>query len=151
MGEEFGDAPLDHLLRAMPPWWTGPAMTECGRPVPDVQAVVDRAAMKAKFDRLGKQRASFSTCMTCAGLYSRPQSWEAQPADVLLRAIEGMRYRVRGDDQRESTAQRLHRELLALGMLVEEHREEFGRLVESLGQTSDLDEARRRARMRAVR
>jgi hypothetical protein len=150
MGDGFGDAPLDHLLRAMPPWWTGTAVTECGRPAADVKSVVERSAMKAKFDRLGKQRAAFSTCMTCAGLYSRAQSWEARPADVLARAIEGMRWREVGD-QGDSAAQRMRRELLALGVLVEEHREEFEGLVAALEQTGDLDQARRRSRMRAVR
>lgn len=146
------DGPLDHLQRVMPPWWTGPALTECGRVVADVVNVVDRDALKAKFAKQGKQRASFSTCMTCANLYQRPGSWERYPIDVLHRALEGSRYRVRGRDANgESAADLMRRELLALGMLVEEHREEFERLIEALGQTEDLDAARRRARMRAVR
>lgn len=147
------DGPLDHLRRVMPPWWTGPELTECGRLATDVQSIVDRTALKAKFDRQGKQRAAFSTCMTCANLYQRPGSWERHPIDVLHRALEGSRYRLRGagGEGEVTVAERMRRELLALGMLAAEHQEEFEGLVEAIGQTEDLDAARRRSRMRAVR
>lgn len=151
---ESVDGPLDHLRRAMPPWWTGPELTECGRLATDVQSIVDRPAMKAKFAKQGKQRASFSTCMTCANLYQRPGSWDRFPIEVLHRALEGSRYRMsprrEGGEGEVTVAERTRRELLALGMLAGEHREEFERLVEAIGQTENLDDARRRARLRRV-
>lgn len=142
---EAMDGPLDHLARVLPPWHTGPEVTECGRPLADVVSIVARDALKAKFTRLGKQRASFSTCMTCANLFGRTSSWEKNPEGVLERSVRGRYF---PQDTEESRRRRS--ELLALGMLVEEHREEFEGLVEALGQTEDLDVARRRARMRRV-
>lgn len=145
-GMELGT--LDHLLRAAPPWHTGPRMTECGRAEGDVQSIVDRPTMQARVNKLGKQRAAMVMCMSCVNLYSRPFTWARHPAEILRRFIESQQYRVRrGDDTRSL----LMRELLALGMLVEDHREEFEGYVAALEQTADLDQARRRSRMRAVR
>lgn len=146
---EAVDGPLDHLERVLPPWHTGPALTECGRPLSDVQSITTRDALKAKFAAQGKKRASFSTCMTCADLFGRAGTWEKRPEDVVERWVRGAAVRRHGQPTDEGA--RRQRELLALGMLVEEHREEFERLIEALGQTEDLDAARRRARMRAVR
>lgn len=146
MDTELGT--LDHLLRAAPPWYTGPQMTECGRPSGDVKSIVDRQAMKNTVERLGKQRAAMVMCMTCVGLYSRPGIWERHPAEILQRLIESTRYRARGGDDGRA---RLNRELLAIGMLIEDHREEFESYLTALEQTSDLDQARRRSRLRAVR
>jgi hypothetical protein len=146
----FGDGPLDHLPRAMPPWYTGPALTECGRPVADVAAVTDRATLKAKIARLGQQRASFSTCMTCAKMAGRSETWERNPGAVVERFVRGAAF-YGFSAAEEPAADLMRRELLALGLLVEAHREEFDRLVEALGQTEDLDAARRRARIRSLR
>lgn len=146
----FGDGPLDHLPRAMPPWYTGPALTECGRTVADVAAVTDRATLAAKFTRLGSQRASFSTCMTCANMAGRVEVWERRPDAVVERWVRGSAFRGAGVDGATPAADLMRRELLALGLLVETHREEFDLLVEALGQTEDLDAARRRARFRSL-
>lgn len=148
-GDETVDGPLDHLERVMPPWHTGPALTECGRPVADVKSIVARDALKAKFAAQGKRRASFSTCMTCADLFGRTAAWEQRPEDVVERHVRGAGMRRYGSPTDDGDRRR--RELLALGLLVDEHREEFEQLVEALGQTEDLDAARRRARMRGVR
>jgi hypothetical protein len=146
----LGDGPLDHLQRAMPPWHTGPPLTECGRLVADVASVTDRAQLKAKVARLGQQRASFSTCMTCANMAGRVEMWERRPDAVVERWVCGSVFRGAGIDGATPAADRMRHELLALGLLVEAHREEFERLVEALGQTEDLDAARRRARFRSL-
>jgi hypothetical protein len=146
----FGDGPLDHLLRVMPPWYTGPPLTECGRPTADVAALTDRAALKAKFARLGNQRASFSSCMTCVNLSGRVEVWERRPDAVVERWVRGSAFRGAGVDGATPAADLMRHELLALGLLVEAHREEFAGLVEALGQTEDLDAARRRARIRSL-
>jgi hypothetical protein len=145
---DLGDGPLDHLPREMPPWNTGPALTECGRPVADVKSVTTREAIKAKVEREGKRRASFSTCMACADTSDRYLPWVTNAASIVERWCRGA-WRQKYNPSENGNRQQ--RELLALGMLVEEHREEFEGLVESLSQTTDLAAVRRRARLRAVR
>ncbi len=147
-GGAFGDAPLDHLPRVMPPWDTGPALTECGRVVGDVQSVSTREAVQAKIAREGKRRASFSTCMSCAETSGRYRPWGVNAAGIVERWCRGA---WRHEHAPTEGGSRQQRELMAVGMLLAEHREEFERLVESLGQTTDLSAARRRARVRGPR
>jgi hypothetical protein len=146
------DGPLDHLARVLPPWHTGPALTECGRPLGDVKSVVSWDAIKAKVDRQGKRRASFSTCMSCADTADRTRgmrsSWERFPQAIVERWASGAWRHAYGSSE---VGARQRRELIAVGLLIEEHREEFGQLLEALGQTSDLADARRRARIRRVK
>lgn len=148
---DLGDGPLDHLARVMPPWNTGPELTECGRPVADVKSIATWDELKRKIEREGKRRASFSTCMTCAETADRRRSgwsWEQLPQAAVERWASGSwrhAYSLTGEGDRP------RRELIAVGLLIEEHREEFEQLVRALGETTDLAAARRRARIRQVR
>jgi hypothetical protein len=137
------DGPLDHLLRVLPPWHTGPALTECGRPLGDVKSVVSREVLAAKVAREGQRRAAFSTCMTCAQLVGRTSSWAVRPAVVVDRWARGAWSWSHGSGE---VGERQRRELLAVGMLLEEHRAEFEDLVAGLGEAADLGQARRLAR-----
>lgn len=128
--------PIEHALQPDLPW--RPAnRTDCGRPISDVAVVITRAEMTAKFRRLGKQRAAYTTCMTCLNNIERwPATWADDPVAVMARMFHGWRT---GDDQ-------LRDELRALGALVEAHRDEFEGFLAGLGETVSLADRRRRAR-----
>ena len=144
---DLGEGPLEHLLRTLPPWNTGPQMTECGRPVSDVQAVVSRAEVEAKIARVGKQRAAFSTCMTCAQTSDRYRHDTGGKLSAVERWAQGA-WRQKYDPTENGNRQQ--RELMAVEMLLAEYREEFESYVAALEQTTDLAAARRRARIRRV-
>lgn len=131
--------PIEHALQPDLPWRAADR-TDCGRPVSDVAAVISRAEMAAKFRRLGKQRAAYTTCMTCLNNIGRwPATWADDPVAVMARMFHGWR---NGDD-------RLRDELRALGALVEAHRDEFEGFMAGLGETVSLADRRRQARRAA--
>lgn len=144
--------PLEHIVRAELPWRTGPARTECGRSVDDVKAWITFDEAKAKFARLGKQRAALFTCMTCADRAGDHPSWEMNPGAVVNRATDGARYapmvrRDNPDDPRVAEVKRSDAEWRAIAALVEAHREEYETFVEGHLGATDLAE-RRRSRSR---
>ena len=135
----MADEPLEHVARVLIPWSTRPGLTECGRKLNDVAAVIDLPAFVAKYNRLGKTRMAMTTCMTCwARLQYGSHYWEKHPAEVLNRDLG------RYEERAVITA-----ELLALAALVEAHRQEYDDLVAGLQDTGDL--AARRAQKRAGR
>jgi hypothetical protein len=125
--------PLDHVRRPGLPWRAADDdLTECGRPVVDVAAVVTAEEMQAKVARLGKTRAAMTSCMTCwstaernAAYHSRlrsvPSSWDTNPSEVLRRWIP---YGYGGSPE----AAVLDAELRAIARLIEAHREDFDEL-----------------------
>jgi hypothetical protein len=140
---------LDHIERSSPPWQRD-RLTECGRLITDVKSVVSRAAIKAKVEKLGKQRSAFSTCMTCLERSHPFQTWEQSPGSVVSRYVERSRYVTYGRQDDDTRGQRIAMELYALGHLVENHREEFEQTIEDISQTTSLaDERLKRARKRA--
>jgi len=127
------EGPLDHVLRIEPPW-REQKLTECGRYVADVDAVVSREELAAKFARLGRMRAAFSTCMTCyeRSRY-RARGWELDCIPIMHRdTAAGPRGHL--EDVRL--------DLLALTALWRAHPEEFAAIRESLADGTDLDRAR---------
>jgi hypothetical protein len=138
------DHPLDHILRPPLPWQTDrPALTECGRRVNDVGASISSEEFIARVRKLGQQRTSMTTCMTCYNRaaigYRQGENWDRNPGAIIARAYERVRF--------SKDAEVLNRELRAIAMLVEAHRPEFLELVAGLEQTVSLDD-RRRARER---
>lgn len=133
------DAPLDHVLRFEPPWRDA-RKTVCGRPVADVASVVERDVLLAKVRDQGKQRASFTTCMTCWDRAQYAQPWDFAPSSVLNREVRHSGYASTRQDAE------LDREMRALTLLWEEHREEFDAIMQGLGEVNDLAEHRAQKR-----
>lgn len=136
---------LDHILRAHPPWQRD-KLTECGRLVVDVKSIVSRDEIVAKVKRQGKQRAAFSTCMTCATRYFPGETWEQAPAAVLSRYVERSRYSFSRDE--DGRGGRIQAELRALALLYRNHQEEFEQALIDLGEVSQMDAARAKRRER---
>lgn len=122
--------PIDHVRRPDLPWREA-TVTECGKPIVDVASCITRPAMRAKFAREGRQRAAFTTCMTCLHTGDRWPEWQDDPVKALGRYF----YMFRGDEQ-------LADELRALAALVEAHRDEFDAYMAGLKDTVNLTAAR---------
>ena len=131
----MSDEPLDHVLRPVPPW-RDQLVTECGRPTNDLASVLTRSDFIAKVARLGKQRSSMTTCMTCWETSTRHADWAKSPSEVIARDVHGYAMR--------KTETVLDRELRAIAHLVDNHREEFDGLLDGLGRVDDLADARKR-------
>jgi hypothetical protein len=107
-------------------------MTECGRPLTDVAKCISRDEARDLVKRHGKQRTAFLCCMTCLTQVDRWHTWDGDPAEALAREFFGVK------DPELST------ELIAIGLLVAAHRDEFDGFMAGIKDTSDLAAARRR-------
>lgn len=134
------DLPKEHVERPPLPWRAA-VITECGLPAAG-HPVITRDEFIAKVKRQGKQRAAFSTCMTCWETAQRWPTWEQDPVQRIARETYGGGYR-RGSD-------RFRAELLAIEVLVAAHREEFDAALAGLADAPRLDEARRARRARGL-
>lgn len=135
---------LDHIERVPLPWRNGWRTTECGKRAEDVASVIDHDAAKRKFTAQGQQRAAMSTCMTCANTANRHWfTWEASPADVLDRWLLSNRW---GQNSSKPESVQINRELHAIAILIEAHRDEFDELVDGMGQAVSLADRRRTAK-----
>lgn len=135
----MSDVQRDHIRRLDLPW-RELNLTECGRPVSDVAASISRDEIVARVKKDGIQRAAYSTCMTCLETVQRWPSWDQNPAQFLAREI--------GHYGRPN--EQIVRELRAIALLVEAHRDEFDGLVEGLQNTVDLAARRKAKRTRSV-
>lgn len=127
---------LDHLVRHLPPWRAPEdAVTECGRPVTDVQSTAAAAEIQARIKRVGQARAAFTVCMTCADRLRYAIPWDEDPVSVLAKDIRRVgefynRYVPRADDKlvehrRHAERATLTAELRALAALAAAHPDEF--------------------------
>lgn len=141
---------LDHIERQRPPWQREP-VTECGRRMNDVKALITRDEAVAKFKRLGRQRASFSTCMTCVDRTNHAMTWEQNPMAVVHKYAERGAWG-RWENRQDASGQIASTltELRALGLLVDAHREEFENACRMIEGSDDLG-ARRAAKRRETR
>lgn len=145
------DEPLAHVLRAALPWRDGPVLTECGKH-PDagmtVMSVIEFIAMVKK---LGQQRASLQTCITCWTTACRHKvtSWGADPVGVVAREVSWARTMRPGVVRDDPSARLFRDELVAIAELIARHPEEFGNLLAGLAEAPRLADARRRKRRRA--
>jgi hypothetical protein len=140
------DGPLDHILREPLPWRTS-RLTECGRPAVGLP-LVSPEDLAARVTRLGKMRAAFTVCMTCADRcgYNQTVSWATHPVTLLERELT--RVRTGYGPKVERARAELVRELHAINALIAAHRDEFDALVTGNADLTRLDDRRhpRRAR-----
>lgn len=130
---------LDHIERQCLPWRDGQGLTECGRTAGDVKSMLTLEEAQTKFRREGQQRAAYTTCMTCLTRARHARKWHDNPVEVVIREY--------GRDQYRNNYEDSVRELHAIALLIERHREEFDTTVAGLAATSSLDEVRaKRAR-----
>lgn len=130
---EIEKLPMEHIERSPLPW-RDDTLTECGLPTAG-HPVISRDAWLDKVKRLGKQRAAFTTCMTCWDAACRNASWEEDP----IRAVQRVCSDYRQKDQTQN-------ELRAIALLVAAHRAEFDETLAGLGAVGDLAARRRRRR-----
>lgn len=111
--------PVRHVDRPVPPWEDSP-VTMCGRTHTDVQVVVTREAASKLARKIGVQRAGVFLCLSCIDrLRYRGGVWERKPVEVTQWWLERHQYRQTAQSERAAVT------LLALGQLVDRHREEF--------------------------
>ena len=138
--------PLDHIERTMVPWRNSiDTLTECGKRSADIESAIGIDELVDRWRRLGQKRAALTVCMVCFGKVQyagrvRTESWHEDPCGVLLRELQRV-LRGRGEQTRDDR-DLLARELFALGMLAEDHREEFDAAVDAIDDTISLREFR---------
>lgn len=112
-----------HISRGNLPWRPA-ALTECGLSLANHTAM-SREEFQNKFKREGQARCALTTCMTCWQAFERwVRSEASSPLVGLGREIDHCRWKDRHpDDHRRLTV-----ELLAIGVLVDRHHEEFDAL-----------------------
>ncbi len=145
--------PLDHIERTMVPWRNASdALTECGKRCAGVDSLIDLDGLAARWRKLGQKRTALTVCMVCFGKVQyagrlQTSTWHDDPLRVLHRELERV-MRGRGE---QSYADRdlLARELFALGMLADDHRDEFDAAVDAKGDTVSLREFARARRRRS--
>lgn len=141
--DPFG-GPLRHLERIAPPW-AAERMTICGRELDDVGAWLPFEDARALVGKVGQRRAQFLFCQTCLSRHSfnakTPLRWEREPAQVTADWAQRAGWSGTRDGGRIAA------ELLALGDLVEQHREDYERHL-AIRQTPDTLAERRAAKRR---
>ena len=143
------DGPLDHIARARLPW-RDDDLTECGKPGDSIAGqLVTREEVQRRVNKVGKQRAAFTVCMTCVDrIRYRQVTWEQSPAGVLWRELErcGGKMAHYEDEDRSDKLARINGELRAIAALIEAHPEEFQSYLDGLGETVSLEQARKSRR-----
>jgi hypothetical protein len=113
--------PVDHIVRPQLPWRTQEtAITECGYSIAKVKTIT-REEFLQRMKQLGERRMYLLTCMTCLDTARRWEAWRDNPVHQMSREIQW--------DQRNKSSL-LQRELMAIGMLISRHKEEFFALME---------------------
>jgi len=85
--------PVDHVARPRLPWRSAPHLTECGKDLArfDLVRIITTNALIARIRDLGRQRAAYTTCMTCWGAARRHRSDRPDPLRVISRELEPLR------------------------------------------------------------
>lgn len=128
---------MEHVERPPLPW-RSIERTECGLPVAG-HPVISRDDFVAKVKAQGKQRAAFTTCMTCWETALRWPTWEQDPVQRLSRETYGGRIDVH-----------FRAELTAIAALVAAHRDEFDDMLSGLAETVSLADRRTAHRRRTA-
>lgn len=131
-----------HILRPKPPW-SAVDLTVCGRAAGDVAKLATIPEVAAYAKKHGKKRTYFDYCVTCVER-TYQWTWIDHPMDILREYVDAGRYG-RSPGRREA-AERIEREVHALAVLVERHREEFESLAATHDDVPDLTTRRRATR-----
>lgn len=144
--------PVDHITRVVLPWRSAPELTECGKPVTGLtDRLVTRAEAASRIQRVGKQRAAFSLCMTCASTSDRQRNLYGHtedPVGAVARATGAVRHAAPPWNGRDETKdwrerERLTTEFEAIAALIAAHRDEFDGYLSGREQTVSLADRRR--------
>jgi hypothetical protein len=150
-----GIGPVDHIARPPLPWRAEPDLTECGKPIAELNGrVVTRAEIEKRIRDIGKQRAAFTTCMTCATTSGRYHNDLLAPLAREIGTVQHAypprtthfagRTSVEEPDERWNRKKRLLAELDAITALIAAHRAEFDGYLAGLAETVSLTDRRRR-------
>lgn len=135
---------IEHVRRSDLPWRIV-GLTECGHPIESVSVVLSHEDLQAKVKQQGKQRAQITTCQTCWSTCQRWWAdWDRDPCEVLSRYTNPTWGR-KADTPVGQQSILIRKDLAAIALLIENHRDEFEELIVSLDSTTDLAE-RRQAR-----
>jgi hypothetical protein len=109
--------------------------------------VVSRETIQKRIRDIGKQRAAFTTCMTCATTSDR---YQGLPLSSLARETSAIQYvePYHAPDPQWDRKKRLLGELEAIKALVSAHRDEFDGYLAGLADTVNLADRRRRGASR---
>jgi hypothetical protein len=132
---------LHHVQRPVPPW-REITLTECGLDLAGRPAM-SRDEFLTLVQRLGHQRASMQTCMTCWSTVRRWPEWEVDPVKSIGREVS-----THQNIAREGNHPSFRDELYAIAALIAAHRDEFDGYLDGLSQSTSLDAARKRRRAR---
>lgn len=159
--------PVDHILRAPLPWRTAADLTECGKAASDLAGrLVTRDEAAARITRIGKVRAAFTLCITCAETSDRRNRWD--PVDavaVVARETNAVQHatpplppspydgprsaeRQRRTRDQWAARQMLNAEFEAIKALIGAHRDEYDGYLAGKAAAVSLDDMRRRRRRR---
>lgn len=138
---DSGPIGLEHVVRDCPPWRDEKSLTECGLSVGSY-LIISRDDLLAKVTKQGKQRAALSTCMTCWGTAERHSTWALRPSAVLARECKPDL----GPGHVGRPSQQIDRELRAIALLIEAHKDEFDSLLAALAAAVPLHETARSIR-----
>lgn len=162
----MGKPDLQHVRRPAPFWRDEAEYTECGRLLSryDDDRIIAVEELVKRVRDWGKQRTSFSTCMTCWQTVERWSSHLDDPILIAVRELDYVKYRgYEGDlahvhpetrskiEEERAKRDRVTRELQAIKVVIEAHRAEFDEAVAGLGDVDDLGARRRDAQAKKRR
>lgn len=133
-GPKNGDIPLDHVERPQPPW-RRLHLTECGLPA-NSYPTITREELARRHKKQGLQRTAMTVCMPCLTAAQRWPTWGEDPIAALGR-----------ETARTKDKARFRDELLAIALLIQEHKDEFDSIVEDIDHTIRLANHRHQGRV----
>ncbi|MGH3779793.1 MAG: hypothetical protein ACRDRO_03955 [Pseudonocardiaceae bacterium] len=162
----MGSLEVNHLARPGLPW-RAPHITECGIPLDTVHPVriTTCAVVRRLVKDIGRQRAMFTTCLTCAETATRWRSEHPDPIVAVHREASAIHLdhgpyippdhlsdpHSHREKQYVERRARMAGELAALAALVEAHRDEFDGYLAGLNETVSLVGRRRTTQRRRSR
>lgn len=127
------DPPRDHVRRPDLPWRVS-RLTECGRDVNDVKALITRDELLARLRKDGRVRVAFTVCMTCWQTATRWKTFAQDPVDAIRREVYL---------PREGLEEQLRIELRGLAALADKYHDEFKDFVTGLGECARFERKRK--------
>lgn len=125
--------PVDHIERPRLPWRSHdePAVTECGYDASKVKTLT-RDEFDKRLKDYGEQRTALFTCMTCIQAARSWTTWSVDPRKAVEREIT---WECRWSSGKHGHC--LKDELLAIQVLIENHPDEFSKILKTLRQQQE--------------